>query len=61
MQKLVQGPGRIVRSKDDWGEAMVLDDNEQWAVKRFKQFLPLSFLERYHPVWTVPAPMEVPA
>jgi Rad3-related DNA helicase len=46
-QVLQQMTGRIVRSKEDWGETIILDDNVRWFVGRNRRLLNRWWLEAY--------------
>lgn len=46
-QQLIQAAGRGVRSKDDWCETFILDNNIEWFMKRYKDFLTDWFVEAY--------------
>jgi len=45
MIAMIQGGGRIVRSKDDWGHVYILDESFGNLLKYSKRFLPKWFTE----------------
>ena len=58
-QTLVQATGRIMRSKDDFGESILTDSHAFWFVPKVRKFLPRWWLEAYsicdvglpEPIW----------
>lgn len=54
MQSLVQRVGRIMRSKSDRGESILVDDHAQWFVKKYGHFAPANFHKFYRTVDIVP-------
>ena len=44
-----QAAGRIVRSKDDWGETYILDRTALKLIKKYEKECPDWFLERLRP------------
>ncbi len=46
LQMVIQAAGRIVRSKDDWGETYVLDRTALKLIKKYEKECPVWFLER---------------
>lgn len=58
MQSLVQSCGRIVRSRTDWGESFIIDDNIMWFWKRYKHFAPEWFRGTMQRAEYAPAPKD---
>jgi len=58
-QQLEQAVGRGTRSKNDWCENLILDDNIRWFIKKYKKFMHKWFLEAYSAVKTIPKPRRV--
>ena len=54
MQQLVQACGRGVRSKEDWCETFVIDDNIKWFLPTYKSMAPEWFRESYKSVRVIP-------
>lgn len=46
MTELVQTCGRPIRSRDDWAENFIIDDNIFWFLKRHNSFAPVWFSAR---------------
>ena len=46
LQQIIQASGRIVRSKDDWGETYILDMNALKLINRYRGECPDWFLKR---------------
>ena len=46
LQRIIQAAGRIVRSKDDWGETFILDMTALKLIKKYENECPEWFLER---------------
>ena len=40
LQQIIEASGRIVRSKDDWGETYILDRSALKLVQKFRQECP---------------------
>jgi Rad3-related DNA helicase len=60
MQSLVQSAGRHVRSVDDWGEVIVIDDHARWALPRYAtKYATKSFNEALVWVRSIPEPLVV--
>lgn len=53
-QQLVQMVGRGTRSKEDWCENIIIDDNIVWFMKQYERFMPKWFVEAYRSVNTIP-------
>ena len=51
---LVQMAGRVVRSEDDMGETIILDDNVAHVVHRYKLLFPRWWREAFRPTKVVP-------
>lgn len=60
MQTIVQSSGRAVRSKDDWAETFIVDDNWTWFWNRYKKFAPRWFAESVRFAKTIPQPLNFP-
>lgn len=58
-QALVQMCGRICRSEEDWGETGIFDDNFNWFVRKYNEFLPQHFKESVRWVQTIPEPLKL--
>ena len=59
MQTLVQNVGRDVRSKTDWSERFIGDDNAEWFFPRYGHFAPKSFHAVLQTVKTLPQPFPL--
>jgi ATP-dependent DNA helicase DinG len=60
MVALVQAAGRGNRSEDDWCETVIVDDNIEWFMHKFRKFAPRYFLDAYRGgVMITPPPLEV--
>jgi Rad3-related DNA helicase len=46
LQMIIQAAGRIVRSREDWGETYILDMNAMKLIQKYKQECPDWFLKR---------------
>jgi len=58
-QQLVQAVGRGVRSKQDWCENFIIDDNIKWFMPKYREFMPQWFREAYKSVKTIPSPKPI--
>lgn len=56
INKLVQIFGRIMRSKQDWGENFIGDDHLEWFLPRYGHLAPKSFHMFYKRVSVLPQP-----
>lgn len=56
-QQLIQACGRGVRSKTDWCETFILDNNVQWFIKKYKHLTVGWFLAAYRERVVVPKPI----
>lgn len=54
MQTLVQTCGRGVRSRTDWCENFIIDDNIGWFMSKYRGFAPRWFVESYRKSLGVP-------
>jgi len=54
MQQLIQTCGRSVRSKDDFCENIIIDDNITWFINRYKSYAPEWFTDSFVSRNTVP-------
>jgi len=45
---IIQGGGRVVRSKDDWGEVYILDSSWSYLLSQTVRSIPDWWLEAYH-------------
>jgi len=59
-QSIVQMAGRGVRSADDWCETFIIDDNWQWFLNKYKNFMPRWFTAACRKSTMVPEPIKIP-
>lgn len=59
MQELVQAVGRSVRSKPDWAENFIIDDNILWFIKEYGKFAPQYFLDAFKSADVIPKPRSM--
>ena len=59
MQQLIQACGRSVRSKTDWSENFIIDDNITWFIKRYGKFAPRWFTDAFRGSSTIPKPPKM--
>jgi len=56
MQQLIQACGRGVRTKDDWCETFIIDDNIQWFIDHYSHLSVAWFKGAYQKKITIPKP-----
>jgi ATP-dependent DNA helicase DinG len=56
MQELVQMAGRGMRAADDRHEVLIVDDNADWFLQKYRHFAPEWFMDSYRRVRNVPDP-----
>jgi Rad3-related DNA helicase len=58
MQQLIQAVGRGVRSKTDWCETFIVDNNITWFIDRYKHLSVDWFRGAYKTKPTIPQPIK---
>jgi Rad3-related DNA helicase len=58
-QDLAQMYGRIVRSEEDFGESWIVDDNIEWFIAKYREFIPEWFMETFQRIDRVCGPADL--
>ena len=58
MQELVQMAGRGMRAADDRHEVLLVDDQADWFLQKYRHFAPEWFMDSYKRVRNVLSPPE---
>ena len=59
MQQLIQTAGRGVRSKEDWCETFILDNNVTWFIRQEKKLALEWFIEAFTINRMIPKPPPI--
>lgn len=59
VQMLEQAAGRGMRSMADWCETLIVDDNIEWFMKKYRHLFLRWYLDAYRVSTSVPKPLEI--